>query len=117
MAFVRKKPSKGQRYSYYQWVRNHREDGGRHKQKVLAHLGHHPTPEAAIAHYLGWLAFYGWIEGWREGSTYGEDAVEGVTAEVIEAGIEGGVLSSKRREAQRRKANLLGVRSRGEVVG
>lgn len=63
MAFVRRTPAKGKKYYYYQWVRNYREDG-RHKQEFLAHLGPHPTPEAAIAHHLGWLALYRWKE-WR----------------------------------------------------
>jgi hypothetical protein len=45
LAFVRPKRVRG--YTYYQLVRNYREEG-KHRQEVLAHLGHHDTLEAAI---------------------------------------------------------------------
>jgi L-alanine-DL-glutamate epimerase-like enolase superfamily enzyme len=45
MAFVRRKKMGGK--YYYQLVRNYR-DGGRHRQKVLCHLGTHDTIEGAI---------------------------------------------------------------------
>lgn len=48
MAFVRAK-RQGDR-SYYQLVENRRE-GGRVRQRVLAHLGHYPSLEAAIEGY------------------------------------------------------------------
>jgi hypothetical protein len=44
--FVRRKKVKGN--IYYQLVRNSRE-AGKHKQKVLCHLGRHRSLEAAIA--------------------------------------------------------------------
>ena len=44
--FVRRKKVKGN--TYYQLVRSTREDG-KHKQKVLCHLGRHKSLEAAIA--------------------------------------------------------------------
>jgi len=44
--FVRCKKVKGN--TYYQLVRNYREDG-KHRQKVLCHLGRHRSLEAAIA--------------------------------------------------------------------
>jgi hypothetical protein len=43
--FVRRKKVKGN--TYYQLVRNYREDG-KHKQQVLCHLGPHKSLEAAI---------------------------------------------------------------------
>ena len=46
MAFVRRKKMHGKHY--YQLVRNYRE-GGKHRQKVLCHLGVHDSIEAAIA--------------------------------------------------------------------
>jgi hypothetical protein len=45
LAFVRSKNVRG--YTYYQFVRNDRV-GGEPRQKVLAHLGHHDSLEAAI---------------------------------------------------------------------
>ena len=45
MAFVRSKNVNGRRY--YQLVENYRE-GGKHRQRVLAHLGKHPTLKDAI---------------------------------------------------------------------
>ena len=45
MAFVRRKKVHG--YTYYQLVRNYREEG-KHRQEMLAHLGHHESLEAAI---------------------------------------------------------------------
>ncbi len=48
MAFVRKKRV-GQ-YEYYQVVENRRVDG-KTRQRVVLHLGHHPTVDAALA---GW---------------------------------------------------------------
>ena len=45
MAFVRRKRSGGK--YYFQLVRNYRE-GGKHRQKVLCHLGIHDSIEAAI---------------------------------------------------------------------
>jgi hypothetical protein len=45
MAFVRKKNVKG--HEYYQLVESYRENG-RMRQRVLAHLGHAQTLEAAI---------------------------------------------------------------------
>lgn len=45
MAFVRRKNVRG--YTYYQLVRNYREEG-KHRQEMLAHLGHHESLEAAI---------------------------------------------------------------------
>ena len=45
MAFVRSKVVNGRRY--YQLVENRRE-GGKHRQKVLCHLGKHPSAEAAL---------------------------------------------------------------------
>jgi hypothetical protein len=44
--FVRRKKVKGN--TYYQLVRNYREDG-KHRQQVLCHLGRHKSLEAAIA--------------------------------------------------------------------
>ena len=44
--FVRRKKVKGN--TYYQLVRNVREDG-KHKQQFLCHLGPHKSLEAAIA--------------------------------------------------------------------
>jgi hypothetical protein len=44
--FVRRKRVKGN--TYYQLVRNYREDG-KHKQQFLCHLGPHKSLEAAIA--------------------------------------------------------------------
>jgi DNA-binding XRE family transcriptional regulator len=46
MVFVRRKKMHGKHY--YQLVRNSRE-GGKHRQKVLCHLGVHDSIEAAIA--------------------------------------------------------------------
>jgi hypothetical protein len=48
MAFVRTK--KVGEHRYYQLVENYRDggDGGRHRQRVLAHLGHHDGVEAAL---------------------------------------------------------------------
>ena len=45
MAFVRRKKMGGN--YYYQLVRNYRQ-GGRHRQKVLCHLGKHDTIEGAL---------------------------------------------------------------------
>jgi hypothetical protein len=45
LAFVRSKNVRG--YTYYQLVRNDRV-GGKHRQEVLEHLGHHDSLEAAI---------------------------------------------------------------------
>ncbi len=49
MAFVREKEVRkgAKRYTYYQVVRNYRERG-RHRQKVLLHLGKHPSVSSAI---------------------------------------------------------------------
>lgn len=47
MAFVRYKTVKGRRY--YQLVRNYREDG-KHRQRVLCHLGQHESLDEAIKH-------------------------------------------------------------------
>jgi len=56
MAFVRYKVVKGKKY--YQWVSNYRENG-KHKQKVLYHLGPNtPTPEAKISEEKKQLAHY-----------------------------------------------------------
>jgi hypothetical protein len=44
--FVRRKQVKGN--TYYQLVRNYREDG-KHRQQVLCHLGRYKSLEAAIA--------------------------------------------------------------------
>jgi hypothetical protein len=46
MVFVRRKKMHGKHY--YQLVRNYRE-AGKHRQKVLCHLGVHDSIEAAIA--------------------------------------------------------------------
>src|SRR5215213_5468772 len=46
MVFVRRKKKHGKHY--YQLVRNDRV-GGKHRQKVLCHLGVHDSIEAAIA--------------------------------------------------------------------
>jgi hypothetical protein len=45
LAFVRRK--KVRDYTYYQLVRNYRKEG-KHRQEMLAHLGHHDSLEAAI---------------------------------------------------------------------
>jgi hypothetical protein len=45
LAFVRSKKVRG--HTYYQLVRNYRDEG-KHRQEVLAHLGHHDSLEAAI---------------------------------------------------------------------
>jgi len=45
VAFIRKKRVNGR--EYYQLVENYRDDG-KHRQRVLAHLGKHSTIEAAI---------------------------------------------------------------------
>jgi hypothetical protein len=50
MAYVRKKKirgNNGKTYTYHQLVRGYREDG-KVKQEVVAHLGRHETPEAAL---------------------------------------------------------------------
>jgi hypothetical protein len=46
MAFVRTKRVSGR--EYFQLVENYRDEDGRHRQRVLAHLGQNPTVEAAI---------------------------------------------------------------------
>jgi hypothetical protein len=51
MAYMRKKKIRGKNgktYTYHQLVRGYREDG-KVKQEVVAHLGRHETPEAALA--------------------------------------------------------------------
>ncbi len=53
MAYVRKKKIRGENgktYTYHQLVRGYREDG-KVKQEVVAHLGRHETPEAALAYW------------------------------------------------------------------
>jgi hypothetical protein len=45
MAFVRKRRVQGK--EYYQLVENYRENG-KHRQRVLVHLGKHPTLESMI---------------------------------------------------------------------
>jgi hypothetical protein len=45
MAFVRKKKVKG--WEYYQLVESHRV-GGKPRQKVLVHLGHHASVDDAL---------------------------------------------------------------------
>ena len=52
MAYVRAKRihRNDKTYTYYQVVRGYREDGTV-KQEVLAHLGPHETPEAALAYW------------------------------------------------------------------
>jgi hypothetical protein len=55
MAFVRRKKSRGKHY--YQLVRNYREEG-KHRQKVLCHLGVHDTVEAAIEGAKQKVAFH-----------------------------------------------------------
>jgi hypothetical protein len=53
MAYVRKKKIRGENgktYTYHQVVRGYREDG-KVKQEVVAHLGRHETPEAALAYW------------------------------------------------------------------
>ena len=55
MAFLRSKIVNGKRY--YQLVENERVDG-KHKQRVLMHLGRHKTVEAAIA---DWTEHANWI--------------------------------------------------------
>jgi hypothetical protein len=53
MAYVRKKKIRGgngKTYTYHQLVRGYREDG-KVKQEVVAHLGRHETPEAALAYW------------------------------------------------------------------
>jgi hypothetical protein len=47
VAFIRRKKMRG--YEYYQAVHNYRDRDGRHRQKVLCHLGTHNSLEAAIA--------------------------------------------------------------------
>jgi hypothetical protein len=51
MAYVRRKKIRGKNdktYTYHQLVRGYREDG-KVKQEIVAHLGQHETPEAALA--------------------------------------------------------------------
>ena len=55
MAFVRRKKSGGKHY--FQLVRNYRE-GGKHRQKVLCHLGTHDSVEAAIEGAKQKIAFH-----------------------------------------------------------
>lgn len=46
--FIRK--TKSRKYgTYYQLVRSYRDDAGKPRQRMLVHLGEHPTPEAAMA--------------------------------------------------------------------
>jgi hypothetical protein len=53
MAYVRTKrvpgPA-GKTYTYYQLVEGYR-DKGKVRQRVLCHLGRHPTPEEALTHW------------------------------------------------------------------
>jgi len=55
LAFVRRKKMDGKHY--YQLVRNYRE-GGRHRQKVLCHLGVHQSVGGAIAGAKQQIAFH-----------------------------------------------------------
>jgi hypothetical protein len=55
MAYVRRK--KVGNHEYYQIVRGYRENG-KVKQRVVAHLGPHKTPEAAIAYWQGRVDWY-----------------------------------------------------------
>jgi hypothetical protein len=41
-------PADQETYTYYQLVRGYRNEEGKVRQEVLAHLGRHETPEAAI---------------------------------------------------------------------
>src|SRR5215210_4796839 len=53
MAYVRKKKIRGENgktYTYHQLVRGYREDG-KVKQEVVAHLGRHETPGAALTYW------------------------------------------------------------------
>jgi hypothetical protein len=55
LAFVRRKKMGGRHY--YQLVRNYREEG-KHRQKVLCHLGVYDSVEAAIAGAKQRIAFH-----------------------------------------------------------
>ncbi len=57
MAYVRKKRVAGR--EYYQLVEGYR-DNGKVRQRVLAHLGRHETPEAALSYWQGCA------EEWRQ---------------------------------------------------
>ena len=52
--FYRENPEE---YTYYQLVHGYRDESGRVRQEVLAHLGRNPTPEAAIEE---WEEMAGW---------------------------------------------------------
>jgi hypothetical protein len=51
-------PADTEYYTYYQLVEGYRDDNGKVRQRMLAHLGRNETPEAALQNWSKWAAYY-----------------------------------------------------------